>query len=502
MARRFIITDKITHYRTDRIEHITHVDQPLYNIIATEYPEIVSHVKKYSRSVYDKQFHMESLQQYDRDVNTLDDIRSPYAGRMKWAYEQAKSVVASEFKTFDEICSLNVLEDLDVVEFNCSSSAGYSYQGKKGLHRGPNHMKAIKISRAIVGDIRDAKVSILQAVKNLSPYVGHTRTQLTEYLKKLKVRHVWGVDFHTFLIGALSAQPWTNFFCETDNFYEVGKDPRIRVPQILLHMRRIGIYKQTGDWRFHDASTKEYEIRAAFEMFKSKTKFRNRQSEIAFDFTRESFICKRVTGPFQRLIIVNTGTPSGHPWTQLIGSTCSRIRTVALFILTHKNRIPRLFGSTRMPHPKFRLGNLDLFLKNQGDDSASATNHMLDIDFMAEWARLYDWPVNPDKYEQSLDVRNLEFLQRTVRGTDHFRDMVRCFLLLILPEHPQVTEIISAYRSRALAEDQGGYSRVLNTLAELTRHLYAPKGFTGLVIPKMYRMYVPGLGHVRRIVKE
>jgi hypothetical protein len=500
MSDRVRITEDISHHRTDRVEHIFLYDQHCVDEVLRIDPTFEEPLNEFTRSYYDKELNMNGISQYYRSVNELDDIQCPEKQRMIEAYAQATEIVKAEFSTIPKVTSLDARTEIDQVKFDSATAAGYGYIGKKGLHRGENHMKAIAIVRRMIGDLKDGITTEADVVKNAPPYIAHTRTQLVRFVDKLKVRPVWGITFHMLLAGALSSQPWTDRFIELDDFYTIGDDPRTEVPKLISRMHEHFAFMETGDWANQDASTKEYEIRAAFEIFERRTIFPNIESLLAFEISRETFICKRIVDPYQRIVIVNTGIPSGHPWTQLIGTMCSRLRKITLLLLTMPQTIivktVDELNHIRSTQPSANC----VMLVGQGDDDLAGTDNKFPIDAMNVYANEFDWPFNTAKVVSSRDVFDIFYLQRSVRGTDHIRDRFRCVLLLCLPELPQVEPIISAFRAQALYEDQGMTSDILEKVARILREKYAPEGFAGVEIPRMHKEYIPGMGHVRRFV--
>jgi len=500
MSDRVRITDELSHHRTDREEHALLFDQHCVDEVLALDPTFKTPLEQFTRSYYDKEHNMEGICQYNRVVNALDDIQNDEKQRMIEAYYQAVDIVRTEFSTIQKVQSLDARTDLDQLHYESATAAGYGYMGKKGPFREENHMKAIAITRRMIGDLKDGVTTLETVVKNAPPYIAHTRTQLTKFIEKLKVRPVWGIPFHMLLTGALSSQPWTDRFIEIDDFYTIGDDPRSEVPKLITRMHDNFPHMETGDWGHQDASTKEYEIRVAFSIYEERTDFPSIESQHAFDITRETFICKRIVDPYQRIVIVNTGIPSGHSWTQLIGTLCSRIRKITLILLT----IPRaiIVKTVEELELKRRFTPHDNFimLVGQGDDDLAGTDVKFPITEMNDFANAFDWPFNTAKVVSSRDVYEIFYLQRSVRGTDHIRDRMRCVLLLCLPELPQVEPIISAFRAQALFEDQGMTSDILEIVARILREKYAPEGFAEIEIPRMHQEYVPGMGHVRRFV--
>jgi hypothetical protein len=501
MSDRVIITPDHSFYRTDRVEHALLYDLHCFNLVKELDPALGPIIEQHSRSFYDKNANMEGLNKYHRFVNTLEDIHCDESIKMKKAYYAAADICMKEFKSIPTIHSMDLLTQLDCVRYDATTAAGYGYIGKKAEPGGLNDKKATSICRKLIGELKDGNISMNETVKNVAPYIAHTRTQLTEYARKLKVRPVWGIPFHMFKIGSMTSQPYNDYFIEAPSeFYTIGKDPRTEVPRLINMLKDNFLTMETGDWANQDATTKEYEIREAFKIYESRLRFPNIESKLAFEVSRETFICKRIVDPYQRILIINTGTPSGHPWTQLIGTLCSRIRKITLLLLTMNNlKIVKTLGELGIARAS-PIPYTIVMLVGQGDDDLAGTDQKFNSSLMNYYAQHYDWPFNEDKLVSSSNIADVYYLQRTALGSDQVRDKLRCVLLLCLPEMPQVEPVISAFRAKALFDDQGQTSDILEKVSSILAEQYAPEGFANVVIPKMHSEYVPGIGHVRRFI--
>jgi hypothetical protein len=439
-------------YAFTREECITHVDQWCLQALQTiDENCLQTYLKDYSRSYYKKEFHMNSIMQYNRD----DPDDSQWNNE---AWEQAVNHVRMELRqTGVNAASLNILTELDAVPYVSSSAAGYGYQGKKGPFKNKmdknNHWKAIRIAKKMVLDYHDSNGECINdAIMESTPSIGYTRTQLTDITEKLKVRAVWGSPFHHILVEGLSAAPLLNAFVEGNSFYFIGGDPLVTVPELITETNKKYQWIYTYDWSKFDATATRKEIRQAFTLVKEVITFPNKESENAFDLMVELFIYKKVVGPDGIIYTSNTGIPSGSYWTNLIDSIINKLRIDYLWIIL-----------TRKPMES---------LKTHGDDGLGGSDTFVPLHELAREALKHGWILNPDKSELVSNASDAEFLGRTTTGGLSRRSIDKCLRLLVYPEYPVESPEISSFRAQSIFEDVGRVSEKIGKVANMLLRKY------------------------------
>lgn len=322
------------HYAFSREERITHKDDFALNVLKSIDPNCLeTYLKDYSRSYYTQDFHLKSVLGFNNS--------EPKEGL--WDKSKVEIVTQSMIKNLQKAGikanSLNPRTDLDKVNFVSSSSAGYGYQGKKGAFKDKelknNHYKAISIAKKMALTYHEATNKgecINDAIMNSTPYIGYTRTQLTNILDKLKVRNVWGSPFHHIILEGLTAQPMIEQFVQKNSFIHIGGDPLQTVSNKIAQLNDNYIWMYTFDWSKFDSTCSRFEIRLAFKIIKMFIIFETDEAEDAFDLMRELFIHKKVIGPDGNIYTSNIGVPSGSFWTNIIDSVINKFRIEYLWL--------------------------------------------------------------------------------------------------------------------------------------------------------------------------
>lgn len=432
-------------YAFTREERITHVDawslQALQSIDANC---LETYLKDYSRSYYVESFHTDSILQYNRE----DPHESVWN---QTAFTKATDNIRMELRKANiKAVSLDVQTELDAVKYVSSSSAGYSYVGKKGPFKNKlernNHYKAICRAKKMVLEYHDQRGECIDdAIMNSTPHIGYTRTQLTNVTEKLKVRAVWGSPFHHILVEGLTAGPLLEEFKRKVTFYHIGQDPLFSVPALLTKISSEYKLIYAYDWSKFDSTASRKEIRTAFALVKELIIFKNKESENAFDLMVELFIYKKVVGPDGIVYSCNTGVPSGSYWTSIIDSIINKLRLDYLWIVLTGEPMESVF--------------------THGDDAVGGSNRFLSLYDLAEEAIKYGWVLNPDKSAIETNASKVEFLGRTTSGGLSRRSIERCLQLLVYPEYPVESPLISSFRAQSLYEDVGRISERIGTVA-------------------------------------
>uniref|UniRef100_A0A5B7BBJ9 Putative RNA-dependent RNA polymerase n=1 Tax=Davidia involucrata TaxID=16924 RepID=A0A5B7BBJ9_DAVIN len=422
-------------------------DEFALNAIMDEYPVIYEQeLEGWARSFYTQEGHMQAIHAYA----TQD---TPFTAVNEQVYFQAVHAVKNELNSLPIARAFDVLTELDQIKYEQSSAAGYDYIGHKGPILGDNHKRAIYRAKATLWSaIKDPTQGIAYVIENSVPDVGYTRTQLTNLTEKTKVRGVWGRAFHYILLEGTSARPLLDNFIQGDTFFHIGSDPLESVPRILSEVSRQCKWLYAVDWSAFDSSVSRFEIYAAFDLIKGRIQFPNFETEQAFEISKQLFLHKKVAAPDGRTYWSHKGIPSGSYYTSIIGSVINRLRIEYLWRLKY-GRGPRMCYT-------------------QGDDSLLGDEELFSPEELSNLAQPYGWTINANKTEYSTSPEFVSFLGRTTRGGFNTRELMRCLRLLVFPEYPVESGRISAYRARAIADDCGNLSEIINFTARRLRKLY------------------------------
>jgi hypothetical protein len=415
----------------------------------------------WARSFYSKEEHIRSLLNYGNVI-----VPEP----TDEAWLDTVTSARKQFSSYEKVKSLKFYTELGKVSFESNSAAGFSYGGLKGPVNGPVHKRAIAQASAIVKSIRDGSTSIVEAIEQSVPDVAFTRTQLTYLAEKLKVRNVWGEHFAYILLEGLTAEPLMKFFSTKDEFYFIGQDPRIAVPELFRKHMLPEEWKYAFDWSQFDASVQPWEIDFAFDLLESMLEFDDLADATAFHFVREFFIYRKVAGPDGYIYFKRLGIPSGSYYTSLIGS------------IVNYNRIQYMFRRFTEQFPKL--------VKTQGDDSfiVCHTGQRIDLHHASQIVENeFNWRLNPDKCTEGRSSDEVSFLSRTIFGADNYRDPEKLELLALYPEYEITDPSISLYRVNSILEESevnpGSLEFVREQLAE---HYPMPSPDS---IPKEFRKF-------------
>lgn len=422
-----------------REQEVTYHDEYALKVLQSRYPEYYDQfIKGWSRSFYQGAAHMKSIMQYDSPNHSAQDINDD-------SYQRAVTHVVERLSSLPIVRAFDVKTELDLIKFESSSAAGYNYSGHKGEVDGLNHNKAIRQAKAILWASYNPAEGIDHVIREMTPDVGYTRTQLADINEKTKVRGVWGRAFHYILLEGTSANPLLNAFTTVPTFVHIGPDPTISVPILLSNTSKECKWLYAVDWSSFDASVNRFEIHAAFDILKTHIDFPNQETEQAFEISRQLFIHKKIAAPDGNVYWSHKGIPSGSYYTSLVGSIVNMLRITYLWY--------ELLG--RPPKVSFV----------QGDDSLNGDDEKINPINLARIAAPAGWKLHPEKTEISRYPEGVTFLGRTSSGGMNIRDLKRCLRLLILPEYPVPSGAISAYRAHSIAQDAGGRSVILNEIA-------------------------------------
>nr|DAD54821.1 TPA_asm: RNA-dependent RNA polymerase [Quinoa-associated deltapartitivirus 1] len=451
-------------HQVRRESSVTYRDEFALRELIETYPVLYEQILEgWSRSYYTGEAHLNAILQYGQPNITLTQEDLPL-----WI--RARQSVSELLGSLPHVRAFDVNTQLDIINYEPSSAAGYDYNGAKGPTGDFNHTRAIHRAKATLwSTIRDDDFRPDHTIQSAVPDVGYTRTQLTDIRDKLKVRGVWGRAFHYILLEGTTADPLLQAFKQGTTFLHIGSDPTISVPQILSDVAKSCKWLIALDWRAFDASVNRFEIHTAFNLIKERIEFPNRETEECFELCRHLFIHKKIAAPDSKIYWSHKGIPSGSYFTSIIGSVVNRMRIEFLW-LKLKGRGPKMCFT-------------------QGDDSLIGEDEYVNPNDLAELAAPLGWALNAAKTEVSRMPEYVSFLGRTIYGGLNHRDITKCIRLLIFPEYPVESGSISAYRAKSIAEDSGGTSKILNDIARSLRRKY------GLAleseVPKKFKIYVP-----------
>lgn len=437
-----------THYEhIQRIPETTYYDEFAKDEFCSLWPEYYKqYVEGWSRSYYLGTKHLAAIMEFahpNHSITTLDQE----------SWHQAIQATRYGLSILPRVRALSVINELDQVKYTQSSAAGYSYIGAKGPLYGLNHDRAIRRAKAtLYSATAEDGLGIEHALTEAVPDTGYTRTQLADLTEKTKVRGVWGRTFHYILLEGTSARPLIEAIMDSDTFIQIGSDPITNVPKVLTETKRHCKWLYSIDWSKFDATVNRFEINTAFDLMKEKLYFPDFDTEMAFELCRQLFIHKKIAAPNNKIYWSHKGIPSGSYFTSLVGSIVNRLRIEYLW--------------------RLKFGRGPTIIYTLGDDSLVGDDQYYPPDTFADLAYPIGWIVNPDKTECSTNPGNVTFLGRTVKGSVNQRDLKKCIRLLMLPEYEVSTGRISAFRAKAIAEDAGGTSEMLNRVAKRLERKY------------------------------
>lgn len=441
-------------------ETILYDEYALEEVQALDPLAVEQRLEGWARSYYTNSKHLQSILNYG-----TEDPEPRLFDATSW--QHAIEATRTELNKLGRVQAFDALTQLDQIPYESTASAGFNYSGKKGLWKGKNHKKAIRRARALLGSVVDNPDGLQRSIVTMVPDVGYTRTQLTYLPDKLKVRGVWGRAFHYILLEGTTAAPLLQAFKSTDSFFYIGRDPVLDVPRTIHKAKRLGEWLFTLDWSGFDATASTVEIETAFDLIKEVMIFPNWSTEVAFYLSKQLFIHKKIAAPDGYIYFAHKGVPSGSYFTMVIGSIINKLRCEYMWHRIH--------------------GRSPAFIVTQGDDALGSDNEQFQVDAAATDVAHLNWILNPAKVEITKYPYQVEFLGRTEKGGINVRELTKCLRLLVYPETRVTSGSISAYRARAIADDAGGLSELLNRVAQRLENRYgiAPEH----TVPKRLQIY-------------
>lgn len=429
------------HEQIQRPPGMTYYDEYAKDEFVSLYPEYFrQNVEGWSRSFYDGTKHLQSIMEF-----ALPNIPITLLDQESW--HQAIQATRDGLSILPRVRAFSVIDELDQIKYTQSSAAGYSYLGAKGPPYETNHKRAITRAKAtLYSATAEDGEGVEHAIRQAVPDTGYTRTQLADLTERTKVRGVWGRAFHHILLEGSSARPLIEAIMDNDTFIQIGSDPLTNVPRILTETKRHCKWLLSVDWSKFDATVSRFEINAAFDLMKEKLQFPDFDTEMAFELSRQFFIHKKIAAPDHKIYWSHKGIPSGSYFTSVVGSIVNRLRIEYLW--------------------RLRFGRGPMQIYTLGDDSLIGDDAFYPPDELADKAYTYGWIINPDKTEYSTNPGSVSFLGRSVQGSVNQRNLKKCIRLLLLPEYEVKSGSISAFRAKAIAQDAGGTSEMLNRVAK------------------------------------
>lgn len=387
-------------------------------------------LRGWARSYYSLEAHVKAILAYD-----TPKLPEPTDA----AWNQTKQHLVAEFRQMDRVIPISH-KSFDSVKWIRSSAAGYGYKGAKGDF--DNYLKARTTAYTIAKRLDVDRDYGPQAIKDSTPDIAFTRTQLSQVKVKSKVRNVWGEAFHYVLLEGLFADRFIEYFSSIESFYFIGRDPLLAVPALIEEILSECDYVYMFDWSAFDSSVQEWEIRFAFLLLESLLTFPSNVEAQVWRFIIELFIYRKIAGPDQVLYLKTQGIPSGSCFTNIIGS------------ITNYVRIQYMFK---------KLTNEFATVFTHGDDSLAGvkTDQYTTFDKLAAVSEPLGWHISTLKSEVSMTAEATSFLSRTVREKQNARDALVCLRMLMFPEYEVKDGSISALRAKSIAIDAGINSPLL-----------------------------------------
>lgn len=418
----------------------------------------------WARSFYVLEKHVEAIEAYNRP-------KMPEPSTTAWI--KAKQYVLNEFRTFPKQRSISY-KDFDSVKWISSSSAGYGYVGCKGENE--NYHRAKRVAVTIAEKLNHDRTYVSEAIKESTPDVAFTRTQLSQLKVKTKVRNVWGEAFHYVLLEGLFADPLIARFKDLESFYFIGQDPLLAVPILIEEILAEKDYVYMFDWSGFDSTVQEWEIRFAFQCLETMLIFPSTIEHQIWRFLIELFIYRKIAGPNGVLYLKTQGIPSGSCFTNIIGSITNYVRIQYMF-LSLTNRVAKAY--------------------THGDDSLAAVDSVqfIPMERFSEVCDPLQWTINTSKSAVSRREENVSFLSRTVREKQNARDELTCLRMLLYPEYDVPSGDISALRAQSISLDAGINSHYLYLIYIYLKEKYG----LATSLPYQLRFWDPNEYEARKV---
>ena len=396
----------------------------------------------WARSYYTLQTHLDSIFQFDRP-------KLPPPTHASW--NTSTQHVRTQFARMSKVRALSYLS-LDSVKWVGSSAAGYGYVGRKGDD--DNYVKARRTAFTLAEKLNHNRDYGPIALKDSTPDVAFTRTQLCQIKVKRKVRNVWGEAFHYVLLEGLFADPLIQHFMSIKSFYFIGEDPLFAVPRLIEEILSEQDYIYMFDWSSFDASVQEWEIRFAFELLESILIFPSPVEFTIWRFIVELFIYRKIAAPDGRIYLKTLGIPSGSCFTNIIGSITNYVRIQYMF-----HRLTGDFAPCVFTH---------------GDDSLVGvpTTQYVQMENFEPICLEHNWLININKSSISHEAEGITFLSRKVREMQHARDELVCLRMLKFPEYEVESGAMSTLRAFSIHHDAGINSHYLYKIYKFLLHRY------------------------------
>jgi hypothetical protein len=418
-----------TAYFTNKEEDLVIVDEyalEAYETFATR--SQLAELSGYATSFYTVRGHIENIEKFNRPV-------LPHPTHPSWKH--AVNHVRYQLSKLPQSIAI-ASNDIDEVPYISNSVAGFGYTGYKGDEG--NYERARTIASRIAHEVKEGNSR--KELVNSTPDIGFSRTQLSLTDKKPKIRNVWGSAFHYILLEGLYSYPLLDTFKSYNTFYYIGTNPLTSVPTTLKNMLEAEPMIYVIDWSSFDASVQPWEIRTAFDLLKEILIFDPHDQEKIFDFIVELFIYRKVIRPDGQTMLKDLGVPSGSAFTNMIDSICNYLRIQYIW---------------------HRLTNNFVTAFVQGDDTivsvpASLTVNPADIDSIS---LEHGWRINWDKVKIGNHLEEVDFLSRTVKGGQMYRDEIEMFRKFVYPEYPIKDPKLTALRGKSLWFDGGASNDLL-----------------------------------------
>lgn len=402
--------------------------------------DMLNELANFRRTAYDEELHMQSLFQYDRPA--LDENMYCERTRNCPLIEQATLQVKHDLAQFSGTHIINK-NNMDEIEFDGTTSAGYGYYGKKA----DNYELARHNATRALYDYRRYGRSY-----RFVPDMAFSRLHVSTPIKP-KLRHIWGRAFHNILIESLLGQNLLKKIINADSPLYIGKDIHKHLPaEIDVITRQHGHFTYCLDFSSFDASVNRQLLSIAWDILHSLFVFDDPWDELIFDYCKELFINTPVIMPNGKLYLAKIGVPSGSLFTQIVDSIINLILMYAMQI--------KYFGN---PCHTYVCG----------DDSVFCAPKFIDAHSIAAFFKNYGMKLNADKSVITAHRREVHFLGHEFTINRATRKETNALALLLYPEHPVETPAHSLTRIASLVYDCSYTSWLLYNIYKTMIHTYS-----------------------------
>lgn len=417
-------------------------DTQVKSIMQDFAPESLPALMAYSRSIYSDEAHLASFLKFARPLDTATAIEAklssdPYI-------QEALTIVSQQVAPYLTVNAIP-LNQLDLVRYESSTSAGYGYIGNKS----DNYLLARNHATRRYFDWLDKRFTYYEH----TPCLAFVRTQLSPVIEP-KVRHVFGSPFHQILLEGTVACPILDKIIGSACPWYIGHVIYKELTSDFLRQYSQEDFIYAIDFSGFDQSINPFFIKQFFNLLKKHVTFERTQDELVLDFCQEYLLNCPVLMPNGDLYIMRHGLASGSYFTQLIGSFTNHVLQTA-FHLAHRSRIAA-----------------QLYL---GDDSLVTSTTSFTVEDFSNYFESFGFKVNLTKSIFTRSLSEVYFLGHNFKGSRLSRDDFTIACLLLHTERGSPTVEESMIRVLSLLVDSSYSSHLPQQLSEIIRTRWNPQ---------------------------